>query len=971
MARPSTDPGALVPARILDESRGVRRLAVAGLIPDTVPAALALRSVMVRDEDAEIRARAAARLRASPIVRSAIPEGAAGEAILCARTAIADALADALLDPSPFVREEAARTAGALAKGPFALVMRALREAIRRDSAWRVRRAAVRAYARLAEASALDVLFGALDDPFWRVRYAAIQALAARPSAEAPSRDLSPREAAARAYLDAARRGERAIDVEPAEPRMVQPDDAASEGALGDADPAVVTARLLRAPPGPEGGAALVAALGSSHASLRRAAVRLLAARGDADELFGALAWLDDPRVLYAADAVHRLMRRVPTLALVERTFADPPSCAGALAWALVESARLHMGAPRPALAAASRHEDVRVRRAAIVVAAERGDVRALLDATQDAEESARAEAVDALTAALDDPAVRAALPPPEDGPFVARALLGAVRLWIGRARDPRTEEWLDAVIARAALAPWSDVKAEAIALRAHRGALTDEERASILADPDPWLREAAMSARAGADRLASDPDPFVRRTAARAAFSGGLDPSERHRAATIGARSADAWIRASAAGALDASSEDGFALLLRLTRDRSPMVRAAAADAIDRHGDVHARCLRVLGSDAAPEDVRLAAHARLVASPGPSGLAALVSDLRARDLSATDREALRATALAYPEAMRAQIAELESEIARAPRRAIRAAISGLRGDSARPQPIAPAPIPAPARSLGRTGISVAPLGISGAGEMPAACYEAARDAGANVFFWEPTHRALSSFLPRAERRHDLVIVTGSYEADARSIEADAERALRRLRIDTIGAMLLFWVRSPARLTEGAYEALARLQQQGKVRAIGLSTHDRALAEDAVRSRAWDVVMCRLSAAHPGAERSLLPAAVETSTGVIAFSALCYGRLVVTRGNLRGASPDAPVDLDAPPITAPDCYRYALSQPGVSVCLSAPRRFRELSENLAVLRDPLLDAATMERLRAHGERVREQNRAFTSLVHRA
>ena len=66
MARPSTDLGAPVPARILDESRKARRLAVSALIPDRACAAFALRSVMVRDDDAEIRARAAARLRAVP-----------------------------------------------------------------------------------------------------------------------------------------------------------------------------------------------------------------------------------------------------------------------------------------------------------------------------------------------------------------------------------------------------------------------------------------------------------------------------------------------------------------------------------------------------------------------------------------------------------------------------------------------------------------------------------------------------------------------------------------------------------------------------------------------------------------------------------------------------------------------------------------------------------------------------------------
>ena len=35
--------------------------------------------------------------------------------------------------------------------------------------------------------------------------------------------------------------------------------------------------------------------------------------------------------------------------------------------------------------------------------------------------------------------------------------------------------------------------------------------------------------------------------------------------------------------------------------------------------------------------------------------------------------------------------------------------------------------------------------------------------------------------------------------------------------------------------------------------------------------------------------------------------------------------------------SAADCYRYSLSQPGVTACISAPRRPEELIENLAAL----------------------------------
>ena len=75
-------------------------------------------------------------------------------------------------------------------------------------------------------------------------------------------------------------------------------------------------------------------------------------------------------------------------------------------------------------------------------------------------------------------------------------------------------------------------------------------------------------------------------------------------------------------------------------------------------------------------------------------------------------------------------------------------------------------------------------------------------------------------------------MITGSYHADARSIEADVDRALRKLRRTHLDVLLLFWSRSPARVDPAAYAAIEHLKRSGKVRALGFSTHHRELARD-------------------------------------------------------------------------------------------------------------------------------------------
>jgi hypothetical protein len=265
----------------------------------------------------------------------------------------------------------------------------------------------------------------------------------------------------------------------------------------------------------------------------------------------------------------------------------------------------------------------------------------------------------------------------------------------------------------------------------------------------------------------------------------------------------------------------------------------------------------------------------------------------------------------------------------------------------------APAPPITPAavehRAIPRAGFAIAPLVVSGAFDLPADAHALAAAHGVDTWFWEPGYDQLTRFL-RGHRPGR--VVTGSYHADAASIAADVDRARRRLGRDQLDVFLLFWSRSPARVDPAVFATLERLRRAGQVRAIGFSTHDRGLARAAIAASPWDVVMIRHSAAHPGIEAELLPAARAAGTAILTFSALCYGRMV--------SGPCAP--------SPADCYRYSLAQPGVVGCLSAPRRRRELLENLAALRAPSLDADRLAALRAHGVGVRAENQRFNTLV---
>lgn len=58
------------------------------------------------------------------------------------------------------------------------------------------------------------------------------------------------------------------------------------------------------------------------------------------------------------------------------------------------------------------------------------------------------------------------------------------------------------------------------------------------------------------------------------------------------------------------------------------------------------------------------------------------------------------------------------------------------------------------------------------------------------------------------------------------------------------------------------------------------------------------------------------------------------------------------------------CYRFALSNPHVHVCLTAPRKMKELHENLASLRDGPLSEEEMKFMRKFGDVVHEARKWF-------
>jgi aryl-alcohol dehydrogenase-like predicted oxidoreductase len=144
----------------------------------------------------------------------------------------------------------------------------------------------------------------------------------------------------------------------------------------------------------------------------------------------------------------------------------------------------------------------------------------------------------------------------------------------------------------------------------------------------------------------------------------------------------------------------------------------------------------------------------------------------------------------------------------------------------------------------------------------------------------------------------------------------------------------------------GALAELARWKEDGAIRYVGASAHDRAISRRLAEDPRLDVLMQRYNMAHRKVEDEVFPACRAHDVAVVSFTATRWGSLV--EGHPQWG--------EAPP-SALDCYRFCAAHPDVDIVLASPGNDDELRENLGLLDAPEPTAAELERWRRYGDLV--------------
>ncbi|MDB5212752.1 MAG: aldo/keto reductase [Myxococcaceae bacterium] len=170
------------------------------------------------------------------------------------------------------------------------------------------------------------------------------------------------------------------------------------------------------------------------------------------------------------------------------------------------------------------------------------------------------------------------------------------------------------------------------------------------------------------------------------------------------------------------------------------------------------------------------------------------------------------------------------------------------------------------------------------------------------------------------------------------SIRREVEASLRRLGVERIDLYQFHWPDAVGTPIEDSWNEMARLVDEGKVRAAGVSNFDVALLERAESVRHVDSVQPPFSLIRRDAAADVIPWAAAHRTGVIAYSPMQSGLLTDTFSAKRLAA-----------MAADDWRRRsaAFMEPNLSRNLALREALRPIAERHGVTVSALAVAWTL------------------------
>ena len=294
-------------------------------------------------------------------------------------------------------------------------------------------------------------------------------------------------------------------------------------------------------------------------------------------------------------------------------------------------------------------------------------------------------------------------------------------------------------------------------------------------------------------------------------------------------------------------------------------------------------------------------------------------------------------------------------------------------------------------RTLGKTGLNVSllSLGTGGARQLgqsqgmsqaqQTTLVRSALDLGVNLIDtsseYGESETILGHALKEVPRDHYNICtkwppwVDGQLAVDPTLLVNSLERSLKRLQTDHVEILLFHGPRANEyhSLVERFYPTMEKLQSQGKIGSIGLSTQYAGEPAQTVANMAlkenpdiWDTIMLKYGILNQAAAQETLPLAIKNNVGIMNMAAVrvklpdptLLQELIIEWAQQGYIEPDSlPVENPLNWLVHDDVisvvgagYKFAADHPAVATVITGTSNISHLKENAVALEKPYLSA---------------------------
>jgi len=255
-------------------------------------------------------------------------------------------------------------------------------------------------------------------------------------------------------------------------------------------------------------------------------------------------------------------------------------------------------------------------------------------------------------------------------------------------------------------------------------------------------------------------------------------------------------------------------------------------------------------------------------------------------------------------------------------------------------------------------------MGIAGNYGIDSEDIRYAAEQGGNYWVYGASFKRVTDGIKEVirEDREKHVVAFLGWGISGWQVRRSVEKALRKLDTDYLDVFKLGWLGRTSAYSRGIVETLLRLKEEGKIRVIGTSIHDRQRAGRLALDSEIDLFMIRYNAKHPGAEEDIFPHLAKRNPAVVSYTALAWGQLIKPLKGIEMPPWPGEGKLDVPPLTPELCYRFVLSSPHVHLVLTGPKSRAQLEGNLRAVQQAALSPEELDWVRQYGRLVKSKKR---------